>query len=389
MQNFDFYNPTRIIFGKNVVEQIVNYVKIYGKKVCLFYEGQGNWTIKTNGLYKKVMELIKGCDVCEVTDVEANPRIETVKKAIKVCRDNDVDVLLAIGGTSVLDCAKAVAAGYYYYGDPWDFVSEKEKIKKALPIIDIMTMAATGSHMNNMAIISNVSKGQKRGISSPLLFPKVSFLDPTYTFTIPKRQTAAGTADIMSHIMETYFNDIDGTQIQDGLAFTLLKICIKDGEKSINDPENYESRANIMWASTLAFNGILAAGGDIPWSVHMMEHVLSAVYNVIHGEGLAVLTPSWMRYILDDTTAIKFKEFGVNVWGIDSSLSDFEAANLAINELEDFFINVLHLPSKLSEIGVDDSKFDEMAEIAVKGTTINGYKSLNKEDVINIYKMCK
>lgn len=385
MENFHYSIGTKIFFGKGEIKNLVNVIKEYGKKVLILY---GGGSIKKIGLYDEVIKILKDNNISyvELSGVEPNPRITTVREGIEICKKEQVDVILPIGGGSTIDCGKVIAAGVMYDGDPWDIVIDSSKIKAALPIISILTLSATGSEMDGFAVISDLEKNMKIGTGHELLKPKASILDPTYTYTVSKKQTAAGTADIISHTLENYFNNVEGAYVQSRLAEGILKTCIKYGVIAIEEPKNYEARANLMWASSLAINGILSYGADKSWSVHPMEHELSAFYDITHGEGLAILTPHWMRYVLNDNTIKKFVEFGVNVWGIDESLPEYHIANKAIDMMADYF-KALGIPSTLREVGIlDDSKFEIMAKQAVKSKIINGFVPLNQEDVINIFK---
>lgn len=247
-------------------------------------------------------------------------------------QENSIDIVLAVGGGSSIDCAKVVAAGRYYEGDAWDIVVDPGKIDKVLPIASVLTIAATGSEMDSTAVITNPETNDKIGTKHPYMAPKFSILDPVYTFTLPAKQTAAGTADIMSHIFESYFEKTQGAYLQNRMAEALLKTCIKYGAIALKEPENYEARANLMWASSLAINGLLRYGKASVWSVHPIEHVLSAYYDITHGVGLAILTPHWMKYVLDDTTVDKFAEYGVNVWNLDGNQDKYLVANTAIEK---------------------------------------------------------
>ena len=240
--------------------------------------------------------------------------------------------------------------------------------------------------MNNGAVISNLETNEKLGTGNSGMAPKFSILDPTYTFSVPKNQTAAGTADIMSHIFEVYFNKTEGAYIQNRMAEALLKTCINYGRKAMDEPENYEARANLMWASSLAINDLLSYGKDAMWSVHGMEHELRAYYDITHGVGLAILTPAWMQYILSDETVDKFVEYGVNVWDLDKNKDKYEIAKEAINKTREYFIS-LDIPTTLREVGIGEEKLEEMAKQAVRRTgTLGNFKTLNSEDVLNIYK---
>lgn len=387
MKNFTYQVPTKIHFGKGMISYVHDAVHQYGTNVLLVY---GGGSIKRYGLYDEVKQQLRDCQLYELAGVDPNPRLSSVEAGAKLCRKHSIDVVLAVGGGSSIDCAKAICAATYYEGNPWDFIEDTRLIKKTLPLISILTLSATGSEMDETAVITNVQLKQKKGFGHPLLFPKVSILDPTYTYTVSKYQTASGTADIMSHILETYFHDGTSAFVSDQLSIGLLKTCIQYGKIAYDEPNNYEARANLMWASSLAINGLTSCGCGKAWSCHAMEHVLSAYYDVTHGAGLAVLTPKWMRYILDDTTVSKFVEYGTQVWGIDPNLPDMELANLAITKTEAFFA-ALALPKNFTELGIpNDEKLEEMASSAVasKGGVIQGYRDLNLEDVINIYRMC-
>lgn len=384
MLNFDYSIPTKIFFGKGKIDVLGEELKKYGTRVLLVY---GGGSIKRNGIYDKVTGILKENQIksWELSGVEPNPKIETVRKGAEICRENSIDIVLAIGGGSSIDCAKVTAAARYYEGNPWDIVADPQKIKKALPVASVLTLAATGSEMDRFAVISNMETNEKLGTRHPDLAPKFSILDPTYTFTVSKKQTASGTADIMSHVFEEYFQKTEGAYIQNRLAEAILKTCIKYGVKAIEEPENYEARANLMWASSLAINGLLSYGKNSKWSVHPMEHELSAFYDITHGVGLAILTPHWMKYVLDGGTLQNFVDYGVNVWNIDESLDKYEIAYKAIEMTRNYFIS-LGLPSKLSEVEIKEEKLELMAKQAARFGDVGSFRPLNANDVLNIYK---
>ncbi|MBV4437472.1 iron-containing alcohol dehydrogenase [Clostridium tyrobutyricum] len=384
MINFNYSIPTEIFFGKGSISILGKQLKRYGAKVLVVY---GGGSIKKNGIYDLAIKLIKESKIkfWELSGVEPNPKISSVRQGVKICRDNRIDCILAIGGGSVIDCSKAIAAGYYYGGDPWDIVTDPSKIKKALPVASILTLAATGSEMDIFAVITNEATKEKLGTKSSYMAPRFSILDPTYTFTVSKNQTAAGTADIMSHIMENYFNNTEGAYVQDRLAEALLKTCIKYGPIALEKPDDYDARANLMWTSSLAINGLLDYGKVKGWSVHGMEHELSAFYDITHGVGLAILTPYWMEYVLDNNTLDKFVEYGINIWSIDKNKDKFTIAHESIEKTREFF-NSLGLPARLKEVGIDEENFEKMAEGATRHGKLGEFKPLSKQDVINIYK---
>lgn len=385
MKNFDYNIPTRVHFGKGQISKLRGEVKNFGHNVLLVYGGN---SIKRNGIYDQVMEQLNDSDinVFELSGIAPNPRIDSARDGVKLCKECKIDVVLAVGGGSVIDCSKLIAAGAFYDGDPWDLVLKSSLIKEALPIISVLTLSATGSEMDGFAVISNMETNDKLGMGGEILKPRVSILDPEYTYTVPANQTAAGTADIMSHIIETYFHDVEGAYLQDRFAESLLKTCIEFGPIAVKEPENYDARANLMWASSHAINGMISYGTDVGWSVHPMEHELSAYYDITHGVGLAILTPRWMKHILSDKTVGKFVDYGVNVWGIDSSLDKFEIANMAIEKTYDFFASI-GIPMNLREVGIDEENLEVMAEFASKRGAKYEYVSLSKEDVLEIYKM--
>lgn len=382
MNNFRFHAYTDIRFGKGQIECLPELIAPYGKKVLLVY---GGGSISKNGLYDKVQTLLKDFEVYELSGIEPNPKITSVREGAVICKEKGIEAVLAVGGGSTIDAAKVIAGAALYEGDAWDLVTDPGKIGRVLPIVTILTLAATGSEMNKNAVISNMETNEKLGTASHDFIPKASICDPSYLFTLPKKQTAAGTADIMSHIFEQYFQKESGAFISDRFAEGLLKACIKYCPIALNEPENYEARANLMWASTMALNGLTSSGKGGEWTCHPIEHELSAFYDITHGVGLAIVTPRWMRYILNDETVNKFCEYGRNVWGITES-DAYECARMAIAETEKFFISC-GIPMNLKELGIDETHFERMAEDAVKfGNLKDAYVGLNKDDVIQILK---
>jgi len=388
MYNFTFQNTTKIYFGENQLEHLGEELKNYGTRVLLTY---GGGSIRKTGLYDKVMDELKnaGLTVFELSGIEPNPRHTTVNKGAEICKKEKIDVLLAVGGGSTIDCTKFIAAASFYEGDGWDLVTQKAPITKALPVFSILTLSATGSEMDAGGVISNMDTNEKYGFMHPLLQPKVSFLDPTNTYSVSAFQTACGGADIMSHVFDVfYFTKSSKMDMIDRVMEDVIKTVVKYAPIAVKEPTNYEARANLMWAASWALNGFLQTGGFQAASCHNMEHELSAYYDITHGLGLAILTPRWMEYILDEKTAPQFKKFGINVFGVDASLSDMEGAKKAISSLSEFLFETLGLQRTLTEIGIDDSKFKAMAKNACSGEVMHGYKTLTPEDVENIYRMC-
>lgn len=388
MNNFTFNVPTKICFGKGKIKELPKEILKISNKVLLAY---GGGSIKKSGLYDTIISLFNDNNIeyVELSGIEPNPKIESVREGVKLCREHKLDAIVAVGGGSTIDCSKAIAATVDYDGDPWDVVVDSQKIKSAVPIFSVLTLAATGTEMNGNAVISNMAINDKKGMASDLVKPVCSILDPEYTYTVSKYQTASGVADIMSHIFEVYFSPVQGATVQDRISEGLLKVCIEYGKTAVDNPTDYDARANIMWASSLAISGLNGLGKGNAWSCHSMEHQLSAYYDVTHGAGLAVLTPAWFRYVLSENTVDKFVEYGVNVWNIDSSLDKFEIANTAIDKTVSFF-NSLNLPKTLGDLGIDtEEHFDIMAEKSADEGLEYAYVPLNKQDVINIYKSCK
>lgn len=386
---FIYEIPTKVYFGENQLENLAKELGNYGKKVLVVY---GGGSIKKNGLYDNVKRKIEqaGLEYHELSGVKPNPRIDSVRVGAQFCKDEGIDVLLAVGGGSVIDCTKFIGAATYYDGDPWDIFTGKTQVTQSLPILSILTLAATGSEMDSGGVISNPETNDKIGAGAPVLRPKVSFLDPTNTYTVSPRQTACGSADIMSHILEVYFNMNEDLYMLDCFMEGMMKTVIKYAPIAMEKPDDYEARANLMWASSWAINGFIAGGKKQAWSCHAMEHELSAYYDITHGLGLAILTPRWMTYTLDETTVSKFYQFGVNVFDIDKKLPPMEVAKESISRLSDFLFNTLKLESTLSSINIDPSKFKLMAKKAAQnGNTAYGFKPLAPEDIEQIYMMCK
>ena len=382
MQNFDYMTPTRLIFGRDAIAKLPEVMTQFGKKILLTY---GGGSIKKIGLYQKVLEMLKGYDIVELPGIQPNPKYDpSVLDGVRLCNEHNVDVILSVGGGSVLDCSKAIAAGAKYDGDPWDLISYKVKAKAALPIVDILTLAATGSEYDCGGVISRTETNDKIGYIDPLLFPVVSILDPVYTFTVSKKQTAAGIADAMNHTIEQYFVE-DSTLLNDGFCESMLRSLMTNGRKCLENPEDYTARAEMMLACTYGCNGILALGNSYSgWPCHGIEHALSAYYDITHGEGLAIITPRWMRHILSEKTMDRFVKYGINVFGIDPTLPKQEIAGKAIDATYEFFESI-NIPMHLREVGIDDSRIDEMAHhIAVKEGLDKAYVPLTEQDIKEI-----
>ncbi|MDM5315402.1 iron-containing alcohol dehydrogenase [Fictibacillus sp. b24] len=385
MNEYIYYNPTRLVFGKNQIQTLQDELGKYGKKVLVVY---GGGSIKLNGLYDEVMnELEKmDADVSELSGVEPNPRVSTVRKGVEICKEKGIDVLLAVGGGSVIDCTKAIAAGAKYDGDVWDLITLKAQPQEALPFGTVLTLAATGSEMNSGSVITNWETQEKYGWGSPLVFPKFSILDPKNTFSVPKDQTIYGIVDMMSHVFEQYFHNAKNTPLQDRFAESILLTVMEAAPKLLEDLENYELRETILYSGTMALNGTLQMGLRGDWGSHNIEHAVSAVYDIPHAGGLAILFPNWMRHNVD-TDVSRFKQLAVRVFDVDpEGKSDKEVALEGIDRLSAFWTS-LGAPNALKDYDIDDSKLDLIADKAMARGEFGNFNSQNKEDVLNILRM--
>lgn len=388
MLDFTYNIPTKIHFGKNALDFVGDEVKKYSDKVLLTY---GGGSIKKNGVYDKIIKELKnsGVEIFELSGIEPNPRIESVREGVKIIKENNIGAILAVGGGSTIDASKFMAAGACADFDPWEFISKGKPMSPAIPLLSVLTMAATGSEMDCGGVITNPQTKEKLSSGHPDTRPKVSFLNPEITYSLSKFQTACGSSDILSHIFETYFNVDDSMFMLDRIMESLMKTVIKYGPIAMKEPENYEARANLMWASSWAINDFIANSSKASWTVHPIEHELSAFYDITHGLGLAILTPRWMEYVLSEKTVHKFYDLGVNVFDIDKNLDQMEVAKKAIEKVKEFFYETLGLDSNLKDIDIDEKYFDQMSKKACgKNGKINGFVELHPEDVKKIYQMC-
>ncbi len=388
MNNFVYDIPVKVYFGENQLQHLGGELRKFGNRVLLTY---GGGSIKKIGLYDAVMAELKkaGLEVFELSGIEPNPRIDSVRRGAQMCKEHNIDVLLAVGGGSTIDATKFMAAGACVDHDPWDFLADfSTPINEALPIVSILTLSATGSEMDCGGVISNPETVDKIGRLAPPMLPKVSFLDPTLTYSVSTYQTACGAADMMSHILEVYFNMDTDLYMLDCFMEGMMKTIIKYTPIAMKDPKNYEARANLMWTSSWAINGFINGGKRQAWSCHPMEHELSAIYDITHGLGLAILTPRWMEYCLDETTVSKYVQFGVNVFGIDATLAPMEIAKESIKRLSDFLFGTLALKSTFTEVGIKREDFPVMARKSCGGDVLPGFKPLKQADIEKIFEMC-
>jgi len=386
MNNFSFHNPTKIVFGRGTVSQLGELLKPYGKRVLLVY---GGGSIKRNGLYDQVVSQLQGvgAEVRELPGVEPNPRLSSVHRGIEICREHGVEFILGVGGGSVIDAAKAIAAGVPYDGDVWDFYVQKASVGKALPLGAVLTLAATGTEMNGNTVITNWETKEKRGMGSIHVYPKFSILDPELTFTVPADQTANGIVDMMSHVFEQYFSLTKDTPLQERLCESILKTVVENGELAIREPNNYAARANLMLCGTYALNGgMISVGVEDDWASHEIEHAISAIYDIAHGAGLSIVFPNWMKYVYR-ARIDRFVQYAIRVWNIDpSGKSDEEVALAGIQATRDFFTRI-GAPATLGQLGIGREHLDEMAEHAVRFGPIGSFRRLGKDDVKAILEM--
>ena len=384
--DFDYSTPTRLIFGKGVIKDLAGVVGQYGKNVLLTY---GGGSIKKLGLYDEVYKLLKGFNIVELPGIEPNPKYDpSVITGAKLCKENNIDVILSVGGGSVLDCSKAISVCAKYDGEGWDLISGKVRAKAALPIVDIITLAATGSEYDCGCVISNTELSDKRGSLDPLMFPAVSFLDPEYTFSVSQWHTACGTADAINHVLEQFFAS-PHSMFNDGVMVSALRSLMTNVKIALAEPNNYAARSELMYVCSWGCNGILANGaGYSGWPMHSIEHALSAYFDITHGAGLAIITPRWMKEILSERTAERFVTLGTLLFGFEKNIPDMEMAEKVINAFYTFFEEI-GIPMHLGELGVKADKIEEMADHILANDSTNEpwmYAPIGKESLVRILK---
>ena len=397
MNDFIFYSPTEFVFGRGVTDQIGQRVAAKGFKKALLVYGKGSVVrLGTLDRVKKSLDEA-GVEYVDLSGVRPNPEVTLVREGINVVREQGVDLILPVGGGSAIDCAKAIAFGSLYDGDVWDFFCKKAVVTEAMPIACVLTLPAAGSEASSSCVISNDEAGMKNGTNGDAFRPTLAILDPELTFTLPPYQTAAGVTDMIAHICERYFSGIPTVSVTDNICTGLIRSAIAEAMVVMDDPENYDARANIMWISTLAHNDIAGCGRSAAptaraggWESHGLEHEMSAVDTTItHGAGLAVIMPAWMRYVWRENPE-RFLAFGSEVFGIepvDETPEAVEDAVLAtIDELQAFFVD-MGMPKTMGELGLKESDIDKMVEgIAfTKGEVYGGFKKLTREDTRAIY----
>jgi alcohol dehydrogenase YqhD (iron-dependent ADH family) len=390
MLNFNYWNGTKLFFGKGTISNLGPQIRAYGRKVLLM---TGGGSVKASGLYDKVIAELKSADltIAELSGIQSNPKLSEIYRGIEICKGIGVEFILAVGGGSVIDTAKAVAIGSLSERDVWDYYRTGPKgahpVEAALPIGVVLTIAATGSEMNGNSVITNWETKEKLSVvGCERIYPKFSILDPENTFTVPKAATVNGCADILAHAFEAYFSKTPETPLQDRILEGIMTTTIENSHRVIANPKDYDARANIMWCGTMALNYLAGLGKAQDWACHKIEHELSAIYDIAHGAGLAILFPNWMRYVLGEGVGI-FRQYAEKVWGVQAAkMSDEAAALEGIRRTRAFFSDI-GLPARLAEVGIDASKLELMAEKAVRFGPLGGYKRLEKADVLEILRM--
>ena len=389
MQNFIFENSTRIIFGKGTIARIGDEVKRFGTNVLLVY-GQGS--IKKHGIYDQVISSLTKANlsIVEFPGVKTNPVLSHARTGIELARSQKINVILAVGGGSVIDEAKVIAAGVE--ADPgvdvWDFFTITKKIRKAVPILTVLTVSASASEMNSTAVITKEEGAQKYAITSRLISPKTSVLDPTVLFSLTAERTAYSAVDVITHLLEHYFNNPDPeSPLQDRLIEGIMKTVMESTEAILKDPQDYSARANMMWSATLAFNGLTAAGmGSIILPVHLIEHSLSAMYDIAHGAGLSVIFPGWMKYALDKKL-LKFAQLGRAIFNVRTT-DDRKAALEGIKRLKRWFSSI-GSPTSLKEAGIPESDIDRIAENSAALAKLWEWNDYTREVIVEVLRLCK
>jgi alcohol dehydrogenase len=386
MKNFTFYSPARIIFGKAAEEEAGRQTKKYGKRILFHY---GGGSIKKTGLYDRVMDSLRqeGIETVELGGVQPNPRLSLVREGIDICRKKNIDFILAVGGGSVVDSAKAIAAGALYKGDVWDFFSDnRPAIETAIPLGVVLTIPAAGSEVSPDMVITKEEGWLKRASGGEPLYAKFSIMDPELTFTLSRRQTVTGISDIMAHIYERYFSQVPNTDLVDRLAEATMKTVINNTRLVLKDLKDYDARAEIMWSGSIAHNNLLATGKTGDWASHLIEHELSAIYDIPHGDGLSIIFPAWMKYVYRENMD-KFARFAETVWDVDAGSMDKESTVLeGIDRMEAYYREV-GLPVRLADIGIGGDRLEEMAGKCAGDGTVGQFKKLDKSDVLEIYEL--
>lgn len=387
MDNFIYNNTTKIIFGKETELTAGAEIKKHGSKVLLHY---GGGSIKKNGLYDRIIKSLKdaGVEYIELGGVKPNPRLSLVREGARICRENGVDAILAVGGGSVIDSAKAIGITALHDGDAWDFHARKSVPEKSLPVGVVLTIPAAGSESSDCSVITNEDGNIKRGLHAECMYPKFAIIDPEIFYSLPKNQIAAGCADIFAHLAERYFTNTKGVEFTDRLIEATMKTVINNAPKLANGSRDYDTWAQIAWAGSIAHNNLLNTGRVGDWGSHNIEHELSAHYDMTHGAGLAIIFPAWMKYVYKHDVD-RFFRFAAEVFNVEPNYFDKEETALRGIAAFENFLNSLGLVTKLNEAGIDDSKFRLMAEQSAEigGGSQGHFVELDADDIVNIYKL--
>ena len=389
MENFQYYTPTKIIFGRGAEEQTGQLAAEQGCKKVLVHYGGGS--VVRSGLLERIYRSLDAVGISYVSlgGVVPNPRLSLVYEGIRLARKEQVDFILAVGGGSVIDSAKAIGYGVANEGDVWDFYEKRRTAKACLPIGVVLTIAAAGSEMSDSSVITKEEGWLKRGYSSNYARARFAVMNPELTMTLPKYQTASGCVDIMMHTMERYFNRSENMEMTDGISEHLLRTVMKNAKILMNEPDNYQARAEVMWAGSLSHNGLTGCGtGGGDWASHQLEHELGGMFDVAHGAGLAAVWGSWARYVMDAAPE-RFAKFAVNVMGVEPEAEKLKTAQKGIEAMEDFY-HALDMPVCIGDMGIELAE-EQMRELAEKCShfgkrTIGCIKKLDQEDMYQIYK---
>lgn len=390
INNFVYYNPTKIYFGDQQLSHLAEEVKKHGDKALLVY---GGGSIRKNGLYDRIMSILSGAGIetAECSGIEPNPQYTSVNRAAKICRDAGCQVVIAVGGGSVIDASKVVAQAAFYEGDCWDLVTKKVDEPRALPLIAVPTMASAGSENDAWAVISNADTNEKLDPWHAGYQPTAAFIDPSITYTVSPYQTAVGAADIFSHIVEIrYFLKDHKIEFVSEMMEVMAANTVKYGAIAVKDPNNMEARQNLSWLSAMITGGIMDMGGIQDMALHMTEYGIAAFYEIPHGHGIAILFPRWMQYVLSEETAPVFYHFGQKCFGIPAGLEDTEGAQKTIDALSHWLYEEMGLESRLSAFGVSEDRLHDMAVKATEnhGGILHSITDLTTDDVEHIFKMC-
>lgn len=389
MDNFVFHNYTKIIFGRGTENSVGEEIKRYGSRILLHY---GGGSIKRNGLYDRVIKSLEdaGVEYAELGGVMPNPVISLVRKGVEICKREKIEAILAVGGGSVIDSAKAIAIGALYDDDPWDFHARRAVPEKSLPVGTVLTIPAAGSESSDCSVITNEDGLIKRGLHHECMYPEFSVINPEVMYSLPKEQIANGCSDIFAHLAERYFTNTRGVEFTDRMIEAAMKTVINNAKKLVDGSRDYDAWAQIVWTGTIAHNNLLNTGRVGDWGSHNIEHELSAHYNIAHGAGLAIVFPAWMKYVMEHDIP-RFVQFAVRVFNVENDVFDPKSTALRGIEAYSEFLKSLGLPSTLSEVNIDDEKFGLMAKQAVEigGGKQGNFVRLYEKDIIEILKLAR